>query len=328
MLLFAGDNFQKKPPGGVPWYHELVGAATGKLKPEGAAAMANPRSTKGRGLRALRRFKLVELWRILRALSDPAFAESQMAARRLDVSDPFAQSGLLDRVRVLSREDCTSDESWRFAPVGVLSHVERDFGNAAQVSNFARAFDLPLIRWRLPLMPEARALLEELSDEDLDRLYAAEPALWGYFCEGAPLLIPESIRSTRKLVNGSPGLLYSLVYEGNTVPPEVLRAQRQGGHVVIDLDVAPVGVMARMSGALWHGVKLPDLSSLVETQVDGAVVIPLGRRTKVDEADVYSMVAAQLGLPSKLRVVSLNYQLAFFLTDFKLQGRTLPKLLI
>jgi hypothetical protein len=328
VLLFAGDNFQKKPPGGVPWYHELVGAATGKLKPEGAAAMANPRSTKGRGLRALRRFKLVELWRILRALSDPAFAESQMAARRLDVSDPFAQSGLLDRVRVLSRQDCTSDESWRFAPVGVLSHVERDFGNAAQVSNFARAFDLPLIRWRLPLMPEARALLEELSDEDLDRLYAAEPALWGYFCEGAPLLIPESIRSTRKLVNGSPGLLYSLVYEGNTVPPEVLRAQRQGGHVVIDLDVAPVGVMARMSGALWHGVKLPDLSSLVETQVDGAVVIPLGRRTKVDEADVYSMVAAQLGLPSKLRVVSLNYQLAFFLTDFKLQGRTLPKLLI
>jgi hypothetical protein len=172
-----------------------------------------------------------------------------MAARRLDVSDPFAQSGLLDRVRVLSRQDCTSDESWRFAPVGVLSHVERDFGNAAQVSNFARAFDLPLIRWRLPLMPEARALLEELSDEDLDRLYAAEPALWGYFCEGAPLLIPESIRSTRKLVNGSPGLLYSLVYEGNTVPPEVLGAQRQGGHVVIDLDVAPVGVMARMSGA-------------------------------------------------------------------------------
>ena len=328
VLLFAGDNFQKAPPGGVPWYHELVCAATGKLKPEGVAAVANPRSTKGRGLSALRRFKLVELWRILRALSDPAFAESQMAARRLDVSAPFAESGLLDRVRVLSRQDCTSDESWRFAPVGVLSHVERDFGNAAQVVNFARAFDLPLIRWRLPLMPEARALVEELSDEDLDRLYAAEPALWGYYCEGAPLLIPESIRSTRKLVNGSPGLLYSLVYENNVVPPEVLSAMRQRGHKVIDLDVAPVGVMARMSGALWHGVKLPDLSSLVETEVEGAVVIPLGRRTKVDEADVYSMVAAQLGLPSKLRVISLNYQLAFFLTDFKLQGRTLPKLLI
>ena len=80
----------------MPWYHELLGAATGKLKPEGAAAMANPRSTKARGLRALPRFRLVELWRILRALSDPAFAESQMAARRLDVSDPFAQSGLLE----------------------------------------------------------------------------------------------------------------------------------------------------------------------------------------------------------------------------------------
>jgi hypothetical protein len=40
-----------------------------------------------------------------------------------------------------------------------------------------------------------------------------EPAAYGYFCEGAPILFSHTIRSTRKLVNGTPGILDSLVYK-------------------------------------------------------------------------------------------------------------------
>ena len=76
--------------------------------------------------------------------------------------------------------------------------------NAAQLERFARAFGLPLFRWNLPL-------LDELPNVDLKDLYNAEPSLWGSFVEGAPINLTENIKPVRKLVNGSPGILDSLV---------------------------------------------------------------------------------------------------------------------
>ena len=43
-----------------------------------------------------------------------------------------------------------------------------------------------------------------------EQLYEHEPNLWGYFVEGTPVHLTETIKSVRKLVNGSPALLDSL----------------------------------------------------------------------------------------------------------------------
>ena len=53
--------------------------------------------------------------------------------------------------------------------------------------------------------------MDELPNVDLKDLYNAEPSLWGYFVEGAPINLTENIKPVRKLVNGSPGILDSLV---------------------------------------------------------------------------------------------------------------------
>jgi len=83
-----------------------------------------------------------------------------------------------------------------------------DVVNTAQLERFARAFGLPLFRWKLPL-------LDELSNVDLKDLYNAEPSLWGHFVEGAPINLTENIKPVRKLVNGSPGILDSLVLDAS-----------------------------------------------------------------------------------------------------------------
>ena len=67
----------------------------------------------------------------------------------------------------------------------VVSRHERDVVNAAQLERFARAFGLPLFRWQLPL-------LDELPNVDRNDLYNAEPSLWGYFVEGAPINLTEN----------------------------------------------------------------------------------------------------------------------------------------
>jgi hypothetical protein len=256
----------------------------------------------------------------MRAKDDAQFAEAQRAMRRLDGAAPITKE-LLAPIKKLSKDD---GEEWRFAPIACLSHCERDNFNYLQIVAFAKAFNLPLIRWRLQLAPSCAHLL---SEDEMGSALEEEPAAYGYFCEGVPILFAHSIRSTRKLVNGTPGLLDSLVYK-NGMPDGVRQAFARGGFSVTDSE-APYAVNARVSGGLWHGVELDDLSSLVESVASDATVVSLLLHSKETlEITLYSIKSAQFGLPAKLDVHDHGFILAFALTDFKLQGRTLPRLLI
>ncbi|KOO26568.1 hypothetical protein Ctob_001207 [Chrysochromulina tobinii] len=318
IVVLAGDNMQKAPPGGTEWFLSLIEHAAGA--PDIVDAAAKEQSTLGKGLLALGAANRTVLWRIMRAKDDAQFAEAQRAMRRLDGAAPITKE-LLAPIKKLSKDD---GEEWRFAPIACLSHCERDNFNYLQIVAFAKAFNLPLIRWRLQLAPSCAHLL---SEDEMGSALEEEPAAYGYFCEGVPILFAHSIRSTRKLVNGTPGLLDSLVYK-NGMPDGVRQAFARGGFSVTDSE-APYAVNARVSGGLWHGVELDDLSSLVESVASDATVVSLLLHSKETlEITLYSIKSAQFGLPAKLDVHDHGFILAFALTDFKLQGRTLPRLLI
>ena len=88
---------------------------------------------------------------------------------------------LLQGLHQVSSDDLNRDPEWRFAPIGVMSHIERDVLNLHQLKAFARHFGLPLVKWRLKMV-------DEVDDRALrDDLYADEPNLWQYFVEGAPI---------------------------------------------------------------------------------------------------------------------------------------------
>ena len=243
----------------------------------------------------------------------------------------------------------------------VVSRHERDVVNAAQLERFARAFGLPLFRWKLPL-------LDELPNVDLNDLYNAEPSLWGYFVEGAPINLCENIKPVRKLVNGSPGILDSLVLDASVASSIIGRhctdfddatgAPLQWTHCTLDdvrranvfqlveLEDLPYAVNVTVGGktsppgtepgsvpgsVLWHGVELDDLSELITSvaPASGAQIIPLYASKNVKEGvELRSRLAAAKGLPIKVKVREHQYCLAFALTDFKLQGRTLRKLIL
>ena len=154
-LLLAGDCHQKPPPASIPWHQVMVKVAIGEgeqLRALGATV------AKTRGLELLRAARRVELTRLTRAAGDEEFIQYQRDMRRAGVHRPVAEDG-----------------AWRFAPIGVLSHVERDTLNLAQLHAFACEFRLPLVRWRLPLVDDA------FTDAFWEQLYENEPNLWGYF---------------------------------------------------------------------------------------------------------------------------------------------------
>jgi hypothetical protein len=173
---------------------------------------------------------------------------------------------------------------------------------------------VPLLKWRHKLGSEGEALMATLTDEQRDGIYRDEPALWGYFVEGAPVLIPESVCATRKIVNGSPGLQDSCVWVDNIVPCEVAQAYARGGFCEVEVE-PPMMVNIRMSGGLWHGVPLPDLRDLVGSVFDHEVVVPFGPRDKEEDIDLYTLRSAWAGLPAKLKSKGmLNFMLAFALS--------------
>ena len=335
----AGDNHQKPPPGGSPWYHTLV-ADTVANDAVHQAANCGARSAEARGLAVLRRARMVELVRLMRAVNDAAFAAAQVHMRRTDVPQPVTDA-FMQRLHQLSGEDLADDPTWRFAPIGVLSQIERDNLNWAQMRAFARAFDLPFVWWRLPLTTKDDT---QVPREGREELYEQEAGLRACFVEGAPVNLTETIKARRKLVNGSPGLLYSLGFESN-VPPELAAAYARGGYQEVRLEAPPHSVNVRVGRRsvepdeeapdCWHGVPLDNLDGLVGSLVDGGAVVPLLKSSNVETVKVHGIFAAQHNVgahnivPKKephanLKVTMHQYLPAFALTDVRRRPTQTP----
>ena len=122
-LLLCGDCFQKQPPGanGCSFYKSLVVSA----EKAGDVDTHGP-STHAKGLHLMKMAKRVVLTRLMRVDTHDAeaktFTEIQLHMRDVAAKQPVSDT-LIQRLRVVSHEDVVADETWRFAPIGVLSHV-------------------------------------------------------------------------------------------------------------------------------------------------------------------------------------------------------------
>ena len=250
-LLLCGDNHQKPPPGGTPWYQLMVKVASKEIEDPVIHGSSN---AKQRGLLLLRSARRVDLKRLMRAKDDLAFIDYQLQMRQTELLHPISDL-FLDSLHTVTDTDITDDPAWQFAPIGVLSHVERDYINLSQLHAFARTFNLPIIRWRSELV-DGSTLEQNVREE----IYQHEPNLWSYFVEGAPALLLETISSVRMLVNGSAGVLESLSITNENDLGLISGAYAAGYDInMTTLENAPVAVNI-VCGAnnstpiLWHEV--------------------------------------------------------------------------
>ena len=162
-LMLLGDCHQKNACGGTAWYKNMVDLACG----EKSSVDIGATSAAARGIKLLCSARRVILTRLMRAQGDKPFIAFQLHMRRTDVDNPVSQA-LIDKLHTVRRKDLLCDEGWRYAPIGVLTHFERDFLNVFQLENFARTFDLPLFKWKLKLNdapPLGGTRLDDLSNE-------------------------------------------------------------------------------------------------------------------------------------------------------------------
>jgi hypothetical protein len=167
-LLLCGDNHQKPPPGGTPWYQYMVKIAA---KEETDPSIHSFLSAKNRGINLLSKARRVELHRLMRARNDPDFIAVQQRMRQTELLHPVP-GDFVNKLRMVTLDDIARDPAWRFAPIGVLTHIERDTINLEQLKAFAKAFNLPIFRWRCFLV-DGEALEPGVRNE----LYNHEPNL-------------------------------------------------------------------------------------------------------------------------------------------------------
>ena len=301
-LLLTGDNFQKKSPGGESWYAALLEYS------EMPHLFTNPLSPRYVAVRMLTDATRFELKRNMRARNDPEFIKDQIAMRDTTSDSPITKR-FLESITTHNKAGDVNDIAWTFAPIGVLSHCERDHLNYVQLKRFARYFGLPLVRWRLNLEFETTVL----NGAPLEELYEAEPTMWCYFVRGAPILLTETTKSVRSLVNGTPALLDDLNFGNKDTPTELTDAYAKGKYTIVTLDERPAAVIARVGGKnnkyMWHGIPLDDLSAVLvnfinDNEDHDAQLIPILVSNNKSEIDLYSSLAAHHQVRAKPETVS------------------------
>ena len=181
LVILAGDFWQKPPPAGTSCAELLVAADA----PIRNAKVFPPTSPRAKGLDIFRHARRTLLTRQMRAAGDPEFQEVLVHVRSTDTEPPIPRAFVRD-LKELSAADVAAEPARAFAPIVVLGNQERHRLNQHQVYAFARTFDLPLIRWRLPL---AGKEADSLDSDTLQTLMDNEAGLWQYFVRGAPCML-------------------------------------------------------------------------------------------------------------------------------------------
>ena len=170
-MMFCGDPHQKKEPGSPEWHREMMEVALKQHRHQ--SNLADNNVTMCKGLKLMEDATRVHLTRNMRARGDPEFIGFLDRMRDTNSQQPVADE-FVQKLRPLKAADVNKDPSWRFAPVGVLSRLERDTLNIGKLKAFAKHFKLPLVRWKLPLKCGDTDVLDEEFKRVLDDLHNHE----------------------------------------------------------------------------------------------------------------------------------------------------------
>ncbi len=297
-MLLSGDNHQKPPPGETPWHQLLVKVDAEEL--DDPLMHGSSYYAKQRGLNLLRAARRVDFKRLMRARHDPEFLD-QIQMRRADVVHPIPDR-FLQQLRTVTKEDLEDDAAWRFAPIGVLSYVERDAINTGQIKAFASAFNLPIFVCvmslsRAPLLKhKACGISSSTANQTCGRI------LWRV--QHCYLWKRLSRFESWSMDHQGFWTLFNVV--NNADLTRMKDAYNTGfDSSMVTLESTPLAVNVVIGGTddmpfLWHEVPLPDLTRLIPklsvppgTKKSSEQSISLLLSPHKEKVDCYSVYAAQ-----------------------------------
>ena len=238
----------------------------------------------------------------------------------------------LQRYKRLSAEDNLAggeQNAWLEAPVIVTTNSERLDLNAVKCSQFATSHRQYIIRWPSKCSDWYN---KPRNEDDYGAMLENNSCFWDYFIVGAPAFFNERINRDLGIVNGTKVRYHSLTCVDNEQEEFIrCRMREQDPGTIISLARAPATVNVELVDSEHHPEEASPSSRIWEQlkiySTDSSVVIAVkqAKAQRRDGVDVYFMGA----VPGKVRVGSwFPLELGFAITAYKVQGRTLDKVII
>ena len=269
------------------------------------------------GTDLFRHFTLIELTTQCRAAKDPIHGRILRLLREALVEYPITDEVLTYlNQHVLCRDDVAEPRSlWTLAPVITTGNGERFNLLLDLAIRSAVTLAVPVVRWKLPLLGENAS---HYSSQALPVLYQQEQALWGTFVQGAAAYIKgPNVNPAKGCANGSPVIMHSLVLLNNSDKMRV--ANGKPGEVII-LDSPPAHINVRLM-VVDASLRPPN-----ETLVKDEVVLPLPTNRFGNRSEDVGPVGRHLA--STVNVKDHIVEAGFAITFHKIQGRTIPKIIL
>jgi hypothetical protein len=255
-------------------------------------------------------FVLVMLTQQQRAIEDVNHTLLLEQLRGVSTQCPITDDIITQFSRmVLTAQDVLDEPEWRHTPVAVCGNNERAELNQDQAIRYANDKGLQVIQWRMDLAGLAARFPSDITES----IYVKKSSqLMFTFVQGAPAYITENMNALKSVVNGSFCELHSLTWTDRVISTAMqqLINNANRGEIVI-LPIPPDFINVRLDG-----VPNSPSDSLFGAN-DYVIPIPLARnnlKVKFNRQKIEAKVHA--------------VELGFAVTYHKLQGKTLPRLII
>lgn len=312
-VILFGDFFQKPPtfgdslPTSVHYRH-----FTARAHVQNAPT--------SRGVQLFLQFKLKPLTRQMRTSGDEEHLNMLRAFR-----DPHAPSDTLlpfeylKNMKVLCAQDIEQDAGWAYAPVAVTGNYERHVITNFRLKQYSEEYGLPLLKWKLT--PAKSKAFEKLGNQT-SRLYDQEDVLWGHLVTGAPGVITKNLAVHRRIANGSPCVMRNVGYFDSTTHADV-QSQIQESTTGHEIEIQPPDYIIV---EFMQGDAVKRFQDVTLQHGKAVVAIPT---SVTDRKEVY--LRGELAMDSALFKVDMHMpsvEVDYASTDYKCQGRSIPKLIL
>jgi hypothetical protein len=217
----------------------------------------------------------------------------------------------------ISQEEIQSDPLWRKASIVVPTNAIRHSINLSQIKSLARQLDLPVLFWRNKLTTS------ELTNAEIENLYATKAALSSYFVPTALSYITENISTAKGLVNGTACTFHSITPHPDE---DAVRLQKEMQTLADSLKHAAPGDMVELAlPPLSINVQLNDQPTASFTSEDSllqdqyVVPIPLSPYPKYDSLKPKDLLRRPTTTSNRVGYITHGVELGFSCTFHKVQ---------
>ena len=316
LVILCGDPYQLQPISSKSLFTAVV--ETHNL----TTNINNPQITPSTiGAELFSRFTMFQLTQQMR-VHDKSHIALINKLRNPDTTTPINDDVIhYLKSKQLSASDVKNDQTWTIASIVVTLNEVRNTLNYEMACRFAKLKNVPVIRWKLPISGERASLL---NPEEIEQLYDQERGLWGVFVSGAPGFLTVNINPTKGLANGTPIIYESLSFDHERDSENEREALRKISIAepgeVITIDVIPKTINVAVPSIE------PSSWPTNQTLVPGRVVIPIFKKPSLTTYRVRP--CGRLLLSGDVNVVCHAVELGFAITYEKVQGKTMPKIIL